>query len=197
MNTLQPEMTEQKPPGGFHSETDAIQEEIWVLQAQQGNEEAFSRVLNRYDRRLVYYLMRFTASTEQALDLAQEVWIAVFRGLRKLRNPGVFRPWLYRIAHAKVVSHIRRGVREDQVLEEFAAEQLCEFEEPISLEAELVHSALATLSPEHREVLVLRFLEDMSEEEMAQALGCRPGTIKSRLHYAKQALKQQIKQDAK
>jgi RNA polymerase sigma-70 factor (ECF subfamily) len=175
-----------------------MEENLWVLQAQQGDEEAFGRLMDRYDRKLVYYLMRFTAGPEPALDLAQEVWISVFRGLRKLHNPGVFRAWLYRIAHAKVVSQIRKSVREEQVLESFSAEQeeISSDDEAISGDPELVRSALATLSPEHREVLVLRFLENMSLEEIAHALECRPGTVKSRLHYAKQALKQQITMEA-
>jgi RNA polymerase sigma-70 factor (ECF subfamily) len=171
-----------------------IQEEFWVLQAQQGDEEAFGRLMDLFDRKLVYYLMRFTASREQALDIAQDVWISVFRGLRKLRNPSVFRAWLYQIAHAKVVSQVRKNVREEQILENFSAEQeeSLSYEEPISGDPELVRSALSALSVEHREVLVLRYLENMSLEEMAHALQCRLGTIKSRLHYAKQALKQQI-----
>lgn len=194
MNSLQPETTETKVQPDSTAGVGRIEEEIWVFQAQRGDEEAFGRLMDRYDRKLVYYLMRFTASTEEALDIAQDVWISVFRGLRKLHNPGVFRAWLYRIAHAKVVSQIRKHVREEQVLESFSAEQgqSLDDEEPISGNPELVSRALAVLSPEHREVLVLRFLEDMSLDEIAHALECRLGTVKSRLHYAKQALKQQI-----
>ena len=164
------------------------------MQAQRGDEEAFGRLMNLFDRKLLYYLMRFTPDPDQALDIAQEVWLSVFRGLRKLRNPGVFRAWLYQIAHARVVSQVRKNVREEQILERFSTgrEHHPECEAPISNDPELVHHALAALSPEHREVLVLRFLEDMSLEEMAQALQCRLGTVKSRLHYAKLALKQQI-----
>ena len=175
-----------------------IQEEIWVLQAQQGDEEAFGRLMDLYDRKLVYYLMRFTASLEQALDVAQDVWISVFRGLKKLRNPSVFRAWLYQIAHAKVVSQVRKNVREEEILESFSAEQeqSLSSEEPISGDPELVRSALAALSREHRAVLVLRFLENMSLEEMAHVLQCQLGTVKSRLHYAKEALRQQINIEA-
>ena len=198
MNSLQPETAETKLAADSRAGVGRIQEEIWVLQAQRGDEEAFGRLMDLYDRKLLYYLMRFTAGPEQALDIAQEVWLSVFRGLRKLRNPGVFRAWLYQIAHAKVVSQVRKNVREEQILENFSAEQeeSSSYEEPISGDPELVRSALAALSAEHREVLVLRFLENMSLEEMAHALQCRLGTIKSRLHYGKQALKQQINIEA-
>ena len=88
-------------------------------------------------------------------------------------------------------------MREEQIVESFSAEQEKSLgcEEPVSGDPELVRQALAAVSPEHREVLVLRFLEDMSLEEIAHALQCRLGTVKSRLHYAKQALKQQINTD--
>jgi RNA polymerase sigma-70 factor (ECF subfamily) len=197
MNSLQPEMAETEPQAGSTTGVGRIQEAIWILQAQQGDEEAFGRLVDRYDRKLVCYLMRFTAGPEEALDIAQDVWISVFRGLRKLQHPGAFRAWLYQIAHARIVSHIRKQVREEQVLESFSAEQEEGFSEnePISGDTELVRNTLAALSAEHREVLALRFLEDMSLEEIAQALACRLGTVKSRLHYAKQALKQQIQSE--
>jgi RNA polymerase sigma-70 factor, ECF subfamily len=194
MNSLQPETTDTKLLAGSGAGAARIQEEIWVLQAQQGDEEAFTRLMDRHDRKLVYYLTRFTRSTEAALDIAQDVWISVFRGLRRLQNPAVFRAWLYQIAHAKVVSQVRKHVREEQILESFSAEQEQSLsdEEPFPADPELVRSGLAALSPEHREVLVLRFLEEMSLEEIAHGLECQLGTVKSRLHYAKRALKEQI-----
>ena len=60
--------------------------------------------------------------------------------------------------------------------------------------AELVHVALQDLSVDHRRVLTLRFLEDMTNDEIAEVVGCSPGTIKSRLHYAKNALRRRIKE---
>jgi RNA polymerase sigma factor (sigma-70 family) len=140
MNSLQPDTPETKPQAGSVAGVGRIEEEIWVLQAQRGDEEAFAQLMDRYDRKLVYYLMRFTARPELALDVAQEVWISVFRGLRKLQNPEAFRAWVYQIAHAKVVSQIRSHVREEQVLESFSAEQEQSLndEEPITGDPELV-----------------------------------------------------------
>ena len=197
MNSRQPEMAETEPSADSTTGVGRVQETIWIVQAQQGDEEAFGRLVDRYDRKLVCYLMRFTAGPEEALDIAQDVWVSVFRGLRKLQQPGAFRAWLYQIAHARIVSHIRKQVREEQVLESFSAEQEQSFgdDEAISGDPEQLRSALAGLSAEHREVLALRFLEDMSLEEIAHALECRLGTVKSRLHYAKHALKQQIQSE--
>jgi RNA polymerase sigma-70 factor (ECF subfamily) len=176
------------------SRADRIQEQLWVLQSQQGDHEAFQSLVNQYDRRLFYYLMRFTDRRDEALDVLQEVWITVFRRLRKLRSPAAFRVWLYQIAHDKVVTLVRQNVREEAIHERLVDEQgnTAEEADPISDNAELVHRALGKLSAEHREVLVLRFLEDLSLGEIAQLLRCSLGTVKSRLHYAKQAIKMRI-----
>ncbi len=183
-----PTVSEQEPTG------DGIQEEIWVLQAQQGNAEAFQALVNRFDRRLLYYLTRFTNDTDEALDVAQDVWVRVFRGLSKLRSPGRFRAWLYRIAHDSVVSRIRRQAREEEILERLSSESdLGTAEpEPMTEDPEQVHQALRAISATAREVLILRFFESMSLEEIAHALRCSLGTVKSRLHYAKRALKHEL-----
>jgi RNA polymerase sigma-70 factor (ECF subfamily) len=168
-----------------------IQERLWVMQAQQGDPEAFRSLVNRYERQLLYYLMRFTPNPEHAADALQEVWLTAFRGLKNLQAPEAFRVWLYRITHDKILSLVRREARKEEVIEalrnEPAAEAFCE--DHRAEDAELVHRALSSLSPEHREVLTLRFLEDLSLEEISEALRCQPGTVKSRLHYAKLAVR--------
>jgi RNA polymerase sigma-70 factor (ECF subfamily) len=191
-------LTSEAPVASAQSEPEPtagrIQEELWLLQAQQGDEAAFQALVNRFDRRLLYYLTRFTNNTDDALDAAQDVWVRVFRGLTKLRSPGGFRAWLYRIAHDSVVSRIRRQVREEEILERLSSEpDLATAQpDPMTEDPEQVHRALSALSPASREVLILRFFEGMTLDEIAHALRCNPGTVKSRLHYAKQALKQEL-----
>jgi RNA polymerase sigma-70 factor (ECF subfamily) len=164
-----------------------LQEKLWVLQAQHGDPSAFRSLVNLYERQLFYYLMRFARNQDHAADALQDVWLTVFRGLKNLRAPEAFRVWIYQIAHDKIASLIRRECRKEQFLEVLAEEQLeAELDEnPLFGRMELAHFALDSLSPEHREVLTLRFLEDLSLEEIAEALRCRLGTVKSRLHYAK------------
>lgn len=189
------ESTEPAVGADLSPRADRIQEELWLLKAQQGDHEAFQSLVSAYDRRLFYFLMRFTDRPEEALDVLQEVWITVFRRLRKLRSPAAFRVWLYQIAHDKVVSLIRQNVREETIRESFSEQQqLGSVDTDFVFDnAEQVHRILASLSAEHREVLVLRFLDDLSLEEIAEALRCSLGTVKSRLHYAKQAMKSKIK----
>jgi RNA polymerase sigma-70 factor (ECF subfamily) len=171
-----------------------IQEQIWVLQAKEGDHEAFGCLVEQYDRRLLYYLARFTGNPDRVLDVAQEVWLTAWRQLRSLRSPAAFKVWLYRIAHDKAVNVIRGENRRADVYDQWGEMQTVqtEDEELIRMKAESVHRALAVLSPEHRQVLILRFLEAMSLDEISEALRCSLGTVKSRLHYAKQALRAAI-----
>ena len=159
-----------------------IQEHIWVLCARRGDEQAFQMLVDAYDRRLLYFVRRFERDLDKALDTVQDVWLTVFRKLGKLRSPEAFRTWVYRIAHAKVVARIRRETRETKAIESLQTDATQEVDCPQHTldDAQLVHLALARISPQHREILVLRFLESMSLEEIAQVLGRRVGTPSSR-----------------
>lgn len=176
------------------SELQHVQESLWVLAAQKGDHAAFHNLVDAYDRRLVYFIRRFERDVDKALDIVQEVWLTVSRKIAKLESPESFRAWLYRIAHAKVVTSIRREMRANAVsrfLHSSAVKP--EANQQKSLEtAELVHLALDQLSVEHREVLTLRFLESMTLEEIAEVLACPIGTVKSRMHYAKQTFQQAV-----
>jgi RNA polymerase sigma-70 factor (ECF subfamily) len=125
-----------------------------------------------------------------------EVWLTVFRKIGKLESPEAFRTWLYRIAHAKAVTAVRRDVRRSLRDHSLAGSQSTSDDGRLGRldEAELVHRALERLSPDHREALVLRFLEQMPVEEIGEVLGCPPGTVKSRLHYAKEAMRRAVEE---
>src|SRR3954453_21842941 len=153
-------------------EVSRLEERIQVLLAQQGDTEAFRRLVTLYERRLLYYILRFVDDADQALDVLQEVWLSAFRLLRKLETPEAFRVWLYKITHGKTVEFLRRERRLAASVEQAAnhAMGVAACEEPVLEDVELVHQALAYLSVEHRGVLVLHFLEGMPLEEIAQSL---------------------------
>jgi RNA polymerase sigma-70 factor (ECF subfamily) len=177
------------------------QEKAWVLRAQQGDAAAFRSLVDAYDRRLLYFVLRFLPDADRALDVMQDVWLTLFRRLPNLRAPEAFRVWLYQIAHDKVVDLVRRHRREERAYAAHAALRAAHSthdgasvngQEAAVEHAELVHHALEALSPEHRAVLLFRFLEGLSLEEVAAALRCNLGTVKSRLHYAKAALRREV-----
>jgi RNA polymerase sigma-70 factor, ECF subfamily len=165
---------------------DRLRERLLVRQFQRGNADAFLAIVRRYERRLLFFLRRFERDPERAVDALQEVWLTAWRTRGLLRSPDAFRAWIYRIADGKVIEGIRREMRGHQVEQErqrYAATVVSRA--GASLEAaELVHFALSRISPEHREVLTLLFLEEMTIGEIAQVIDCPEGTVKSRLHYA-------------
>lgn len=170
--------------------TDRCYEQILVLRCKAGDEAAFAELVERYSPRLHYYLRKMLDRPEGADDVLQEVWLDVFRGLPKLADTLAFPAWIYRVARNRCALAWRKRDREDRLeveLQSFAEPD----EEPefTAEDATRVHAALDKLAPEHREVLVLRFLEDMSYEDVAKAVGCQLGTVRSRLHYAKRALR--------
>ena len=115
----------------------------------------------------------------------------LFRRMGSLRSPEAFRVWLYQIAHDQVVTLIRKQQREQTMLARLQHEvKETDIPEPEVDEAEHVHRALPLLSPEHREVLLLHYLEDMPLQEIAKSVRCQLGTVKSRLHYARRQMRQ-------
>ncbi len=164
----------------------------WIaLRCQSGERGAFEDLIALMERPLLYYAASLTNRQDAALDVLQDVWLKVFRGIRKLKDPGALRPWLYAITHGVAVDRIRRDYTRRQAEEE----QLRDFqeaEEPsfANEDAAAIHAALGQIAIKQREVIVLHFLEDLTLAEIAQVVGCSEGTVKSRLHYAKKALQQ-------
>ena len=163
-----------------------LEEALWVTQAQAGDPAAFVSLMKRYERPLLYYLRRLVPVGDGALDLHQEVWLDVFRALPSLQVPEAFRVWLFRIAHHKAARFIGEEIRREEMLEPAAAEVSNAADE---FDAEAVHRGLAMLPADQREILTLHYLNDLSTAEIGRVLDCSPGTVKSRLHHARRALR--------
>lgn len=164
----------------------------WIaLRCQTGEPGAFEDLVAAFERPLLYYAASLTGSPDSALDVLQEVWIRVFRGIRKLHDPNALRSWLYSIAHGLAVDRIRSNASRQRA-EQIQLDDFQESEEPsfANEDAAAIHEALGRVSAIHREVLVLHFLEDLPIAEIAVIVGSSEGTVKSRLHYAKRAMKQ-------
>lgn len=176
-----------------HDHHPQLGEKVVVMMAMAGDERAFHELVDRYQRRLTYYIRRMVGETDESFDILQQVWLTVFKRLSSLRAPEAFRVWLYKIAHDVAVNHLRKSdKRPAQLAEENVSQsEVDNWNEFEALEnAELVHRVLNQLIPVHREVLVLRFLENLSLNEIAEVAACEVGTVKSRLHYAKAALRE-------
>ncbi len=161
-----------------------------VLRSQLRDEAAFEELLRMYSPRLRFYVAKMLgARHEHADDLLQEIWVGVFRALPKLKDAVAFRAWLFRIARDRVCREFRRTRVEFHLLDEGQINEIADDEPNESIDTEAVHHQLDQLSAEHRESLVLRFIEGMSYDEIARVTGSTLGTVRSRIHYAKRALR--------
>jgi RNA polymerase sigma-70 factor (ECF subfamily) len=170
---------------------DRVQFEWLALRCQTGDPEAFADLIAVMERPLLYYATSLTGNQDAALDVLQDVWLKVVRGIRRLKDPGSLKPWLYAITHGVAVDRIRRDYKRDKAAQA-QLEGLLDIEEPSFDEedATAIRDALSRLGVKHREVLVLHFLQDLSILEIANVVGCSEGTAKSRIHYAKRQMKQ-------
>lgn len=167
-------------------------EQSLVLQYQTGNVKAFERIFFRYSSRLEYFVRRLLAPRSDVEDICQDIWLAAFRGLRRLRSPEALSVWLYRIARNRTLREFGKAGRSSEPVDVYDMPHEPENESFSPDDAEAIHNALGRIKPQHREVLVLRFLEELPYEQIAQVVGCSPGTVKSRIHYAKRALRVQM-----
>src|SRR4051812_17156175 len=144
-------------------EAERLYERLLVLRCQTGDEAAYRELVQRFGPRLRYFLLKLTVRTDRIDDLVQETWLDVLRQLPRLKDAGAFTAWLYRIAHGKAMLQGRRSGRELVGSEDVESAIEAEDEPGFSPEdAARIHAALDRLEPAHREVLVLRFLEDLS-----------------------------------
>ena len=170
----------------------AIETELLLLQYRRGESGALEELIAKWNRPLFYFIRRFVDKEEDAWDVLQEIWIKVIQQIRQLRDPAAFITWIYRIAHNTAISQYRKECRfeplpEDDDIAELQIEEHLQFDDMDVLD---LHKALSLLSLSHREVITLHFLEDFDIQEIAAITDTSPGTIKSRLHYAKRALRE-------
>jgi RNA polymerase sigma-70 factor (ECF subfamily) len=168
-------------------------ERLLIVRCQAGDAAALAELIERYAPRVRFFLRKM-ASESSADDLLQDVWVEVFARVARLRDPDAFSAWVYRIARDKACRQFaRKRVNHVAIDDDALADESGEVEAEWSAEdVAAVRVALDELAAEHREVLLLRFVEDMSYEGIADVIACPVGTVRSRLHYAKRALRTAI-----
>ena len=176
----------------------AEREQLPVPQARAGSPEAWDVLFKRYQLPLYVYVFELVHDEQAALDLVQETFINAAHYLGSLREDEKFGSWLFGIAHQKCIQQWRK--RRPEVLREEIDESASGFEEaPDGLfirqeqEAEVME-LLNKLPVPQRSVLLLHFIEEFSLEEIAGITEASLGTVKSRMHYAKKALRKLIEE---
>ena len=172
----------------------AESEQLPVEQARAGKPEAWDALFRRYQLPLYTYVYELARDEQTSLDVVQETFIAAVRHIGGLRENARFGSWLFGIAHQKCVQRWRKQAREELLRNEFADAGAEGDESPDDLlirreQEGLLMALLDQLPLPQRSVLMLRFMEGFSLEEIAGITGAPPGTVKSRMHHAKQALR--------
>jgi len=173
-------------------------EPLPVLQARAGDPAAWDTLFRRYQLPLYVYAFELVHHEQAALDIVQETFIAAARHIDGLRDDQKFGSWLFGIAHQKC---LQRWRKKTEVLLDEIPETVDEVEDgPDDLlirreqEAEFM-KLLEQLPLPQRSVLLLHFIEDFSLEEIARITEAQLGTVKSRLHYAKRALRKLVERN--
>jgi RNA polymerase sigma-70 factor (ECF subfamily) len=167
--------------------------QMLVVRCQVGDALALQELVTACQPKLRGFLFKLLAGRANVDDVAQDVWMDVFHDLPRLAKPAAFLPWFYRIARNRAFRTLRHRPMANHLIDEneIAGEE--EIAADFTPEdAAAVHAAMDQLSPEHREVLLLRFMEDMSYTDIAAVVGCNLGTVRSRIHTAKGLLRKII-----
>jgi RNA polymerase sigma-70 factor, ECF subfamily len=174
-------------------------EQLPVAQAKAGDADAWSALFKRYQLPLYVYVFELVHDEQTSLDIVQETFIAAVKHIASLRDEEKFGGWLFGIAHQKCIQQWRKSARDKTLFDEFGETQP-EFEnDPGELlirdeqEAEFMKLVNQLPLPQCS-VLLLHFVEDFSLEEIADITKTTLGTVKSRMHYAKKALRKLIEE---
>jgi len=176
----------------------------WALvqRVQTGDVRAFDQLITKYRERLFAIVYNLTSNREDASDLTQEAFIKAFRSIGYFKGQSSFFTWLYRIAVNAALTHLKRNrlrkffsfenldqeISQTEVLEVLAERTQTDKSTLVNELQEKLNEALQRLSLKHRTVVVLFEIEGLSHQEIAQVMDCSEGTVRSRLHYAKQQL---------
>ena len=178
-----------------------------VKRAQQGDRQAFNLLVVKYQRKLARLLSRFIRDQSEVEDVTQEAFIKAYRALPAFRGDSAFYTWLYRIGINTAKNYLMAMGRRAPTSTEVGAEEAEGFEEGEQLRdintpesvllsneiAETVNSTIEQLPEELRQAIQMREIEGMSYEEIAQAMNCPIGTVRSRIFRARDAIAERLR----
>lgn len=194
-----------KPALAIDSQSRAEADRLLVDRVKAGDRAAFNALVLKYQRRIVKLVSRYIRDPEEALDVSQEVFIRAYRAIDGFRGESAFYTWLYRIAvnaaknaiGAATRNPVEGGVDVDdpeiselqlKMTDNASPERLMYTEEL----KRTINAAMDDLPPELRRAIVLRELEGLSYEQIAQAMECPVGTVRSRIFRARDAIARRI-----
>ena len=179
-----------------------MQDELLIRRAQRGDADAFEQLLLEHQKNVYNLCYRMAGNPDDAMDLSQETFLRAWRCLDQYQFASAFSTWLYRLCSNICIDFLRRRRRQQTVPLTFEdadgeeqtyavpdAQPLPEEQVELKLTRETLAAAMAQLLPEHRAVVQLRVVNEMSYEQIADVLDIQIGTVKSRLSRARNQLK--------
>lgn len=174
-----------------------IVDELNVIhRAQQGDAQAFAELVKAYQGPVYRLALGMGLSPHDAEEVAQEAFVAAWRGLPNFRGDSKFFTWLYQLTHHAAIDFLRREKRHGNTVELAERPEISgEENRPEEIveqqgDREAVAAAMQELTPEYREILLLRYMQELDYDEIAAVLAVPAGTVKSRLNRAKAQLKE-------
>ena len=178
-----------------------------IQRVKQGERSAFDLLVAKYQHKILNLVMRYVKDPSEAMDVAQEAFIKAYRAVPSFRGDSAFYTWLYRIAINTAKNHLVAARRrplsleaelpEPDSFESFATLRDIDTPERLALTDEIgeaIASAVEALPDELRTAILLREIEGMSYEEIAQAMDCPVGTVRSRIFRAREAIDKRIQE---
>jgi len=169
-------------------------ESVLVFELKQGNSEAVNQIVDRYSKPLFAFIVRMVDDQATAEDIFQDTWIRVVRSIGSFRGDCRFSTWLFQIALNLCRNLMRSRARRSFV----GIDEVSDLAEDPGMDAVKIIQArkvrrlVASLPPKMKEVVVLRYYHERTDVEIAEVTGLPPGTVKSRLHRAKELLRSKI-----
>jgi RNA polymerase sigma-70 factor (ECF subfamily) len=194
--------------GGGFGESVAEEDIVLVRRCQKGDALAFEQLVIKYRSKVFSMIYGMVQNEQDAWDLAQEGFIKAWRSIHRFKGQASFYTWLYRIVTNVAIDSLRRkGFKKTAEFDDHIAASEVEpgsktvpTPDPLphhGLEREeirqRIEQAISRLSPEHRAVIVMKEIEELQYNEIAEALGCSIGTVMSRLFYARKKLQTLLK----
>lgn len=165
-----------------------------VQRILSGEKDAYEVIVKKYQARAYRAALGWVGNTQDALDLSQDAFIKAYRALRRFDTGRSFFAWFYVILRNTCFNFLRKRKRELTISLDFApAESVATEDEARRAEVKRqVWRAIASLPDDAREVMVLKYFEEMSYKEIAEAVGCPIGTVMSRLYYGRKKLRKAL-----
>ncbi|QSE97444.1 RNA polymerase sigma factor [Fulvivirga lutea] len=162
-------------------------DELLIIRCNEGDQKAFELLVKRWNKKLLAFTYRYVKDFEVSKDIVQDSWVSIFNAMHKLKEPAKFHSWAFRITYNKIIDQFKKSQKDHDIR---ASEEIQHPNE--ESEQPDVRTYLNKLPPEQKTVLTLFYLEELSIMDISKVLDIPIGTVKSRIFYAREKLKEII-----